>query len=221
MFPALTGFYVDAETGVKVRPPVDPSLPAVTMEMIDMVTTSAPKGVRKQLKEKRDAVQEYVDKRTAELVSPSKPPVRRFLFARPPIKKAPRKAQLKFNQAKGLRYEATCARFLPSAVCLSTSLTRRPRKQGRHVRRAATSGARTGPTGASASSTSTGLSPQAVAPTRSRCATSSATGSTASAGCAREGGTAATPAAMTLPCSRQRRRWPSRSAWSRGRRCRK
>jgi len=36
MFPALTGFYVDAETGVKVRPPVDPSLPPVTMEMIDM-----------------------------------------------------------------------------------------------------------------------------------------------------------------------------------------
>ena len=109
MFPTLTGFYVDAETGAKVRPPVDPSLPPVTMEMIDMVTTSAPKGVRKQLKEKRDKVEEYVDKRAAELVSPSKPPVRRFLFARPPIKKAPRKLKIKFDQAKGLRYEATCA----------------------------------------------------------------------------------------------------------------
>ena len=109
MFPALTGFYVDAETGVKVRPPVDPSLPPVTMEMIDMVVTTAPKGVRQQLRDERDAVQEYVDARMAELVSPSKPPVRRFLFARVPIRKAPAKKQIKFQQAKGLRHSATCA----------------------------------------------------------------------------------------------------------------
>ena len=121
MFPALTGFYVDAETGVKVRPPVDPSLPPVTMEMIDMVTTAAPKGVRKQLKEKRDQVEEYVDKRAAELVSPSKPPVRRFLFVRPPIKKAPRKLKIKIDQAKGLRDDATCASSPRHSASVSVS----------------------------------------------------------------------------------------------------
>ena len=124
MFPANSGFLVNAQTGEHVKSvPVPQYLPEPTLEMIVNAVTGAPKSITRRILV--PDVEHYLAERTVCQVSPSKIQRKRLLFPAPKFGKvaAPAKSRKKRRQAVALVQRARCAepaatRIVACAACL-------------------------------------------------------------------------------------------------------
>ena len=110
MFPANSGFLVNAQTGEHVKSvPVPHYLPEPTLEMIVNAVTGAPKSITRRILV--PDVEHYLAERTVCQVSPSKIQRKRLLFPAPKFAKvaAPAKSRKKARQAVALVQRARCA----------------------------------------------------------------------------------------------------------------